>query len=145
MLKFTLKKGKESDKEWLYSLYCKTMRTCIEKTWGWDEKFQYEGFSNNLSPEHFEIVVLHGKSIGGFCLKEKIDHLWLEMILIDPLYQGKGLGKALLQSIIRTSLSKGIPLKLSVIKANPVKQFYEKLGFEQYDENDSFYMLRHRT
>lgn len=128
----------------MFSLYCETLRSCIDKTWGWDEEFQQKWFSENLSPEKFEIVVLNGNNVGGYCLQDRGDHFYLEMLLLHPEYQSMGIGKSLMQGIIKAAASKNLKLKLSVIKANPVKPFYEKLGFVQYDEDSAFYRLEHR-
>jgi GNAT superfamily N-acetyltransferase len=138
---YHLRYGIANDKDWLYALYCKTMKPCIEATWGWDKQFQIEGFKNNLAPIYWQIINDGRDDLGGFVLKEKPDHLWLEMIIIDPVHQKRGIGRTLLTFIKECAIEKQLPLRLSVIKANPVVPFYQKLGFRQYDEDDAFYKL----
>ncbi|PCJ12634.1 MAG: hypothetical protein COB04_17505 [Gammaproteobacteria bacterium] len=141
-MNFELRSGSQADKDWLYDLYCRTMRPCIEATWGWDEEFQSNEFNSNLAPICFLIIVFDGENIGGFCLKDNEDHLYLEMILLEPKYQKSGIGKSAMSHIMELAKKNGLPLKLSVIKKNPVKPFYEKLGFSQYDEDESFYRMQ---
>ena len=145
MKDYHLRGGTQSDRAWLYALYCKTMRSCIEATWGWDEEFQVAGFSNNLMPESWKIISNNFGDIGGFVLNEKDDHLWLEMIIVEPDYQKNGVGQRTMVFIQNLAAKKFLPLRLSVIKANPVKPFYVNLGFIQYSEDESFYKLEWRS
>ena len=140
-MNFELRNGNQADKGWLYDLYCTTMRPCIEATWGWNEELQENGFNSNFAPISFLIIVFGGQDIGGFCLKEKGDHLCLEMILIEPEFQKGGIGKSAMSHIMDLSEKKGLPVKLSVIKKNQVKAFYENLGFSQHGENEYFYRM----
>jgi len=142
MVNLKLRNGNQYDKEWLYNLYCRTMKPSIEATWGWNEKFQADGFSSNLAPSMFRIITIDEQNIGGFCLKEKNDHFYLEIILIDPKHQKKGIGKSVMNNMMSIAKNKNLPLKLSVIKKNIVKGFYEKLGFFQYDEDENFYRMK---
>jgi ribosomal protein S18 acetylase RimI-like enzyme len=138
---YKMRKGKADDKQWLYELYCQTLRPAIEATWGWDDEFQFKLFREHLKPEKFEIVLIEDKPIAGFYLVEHADHFWLEMLLIHPGYQRRGIGKRIVKQIQRRSASENRALKLSVIKANPVRLFYEKLGFSVYDEDIAFYQM----
>jgi ribosomal protein S18 acetylase RimI-like enzyme len=142
MKEFQLVDGKTSDGEWLFNLYQEAMLSCIEATWGWDDEFQSNGFSNNLKPTDWKIIRNGNERIGGFVLKESSGHLWLEMIILKPSYQQKGVGRSVMSHIQGIAKEKSLPLRLSVIKANPVKPFYLKLGFCQYDEDDSFYKMQ---
>lgn len=142
MKEFQLIDGKTFDREWLYKLYQDAMKPCIEATWGWDEEFQSNGFDNNLKPIDWKIINEGIERIGGFVLREGNDHLRLKMIIIKPEYRRKGIGRRVLTYIQSVAKEKSLPLRLSVIKANPVSQFYLKLGFFQYDEDDSFYKMQ---
>ncbi len=139
---FQLNDGKQSDREWLYDLYKKAMKPCIEATWGWDEEFQTNGFNKDLKPTDWKIIRNKDEEVGGYVLTENIDYLWLKMIIIRPEYQHKGIGRSVLSYIQNIAREKSLPLRLSVIKANPVKPFYLKLGFSQYDEDYAFYKMQ---
>lgn len=121
------------------------MKPAIDATWGWDEEFQLRGFDKSLSPEYWEIISSGSGDIGGFVLKHRWDHLWLEMIIIEPSFQKNGVGRVALTHMQSRATEKRLPLRLSVIKANPVMPFYEKLGFSQYDEDEAFYDLEWRS
>ncbi len=64
--------------------------------------------------------------------------LWkLNKIYLDPLLQGKGLGKKLLTAVCEMVLNQGGKrLSLNVNKFNPARKFYEKQGFMIVREED---------
>lgn len=141
---YELRDGKQEDFDWLYELYCKTMMPSIQATWGWDEQFQRNGFINNLNPANWKIVSSSIDDVGGFVLEENSDHLWLRMIIIKPEHQGKGIGQCVMKYLKEIAGEKSLPLRLRVIKANPVRPFYLNLGFKQLDEDDAFYNMEWR-
>ena len=136
-----LRQGKTEDKRWLYELYRTTMRSYIEETWGWDEQFQAKEFQINLLPEKFKIVIHDGNDIGAYLVKEKEDCMWIEMLIIQPLMQSKGIGTKIIEMLKSEAKNKQKEIKLSVIKLNPALEFYLSLGFKVYEEDSSFYKL----
>ncbi|XP_071907883.1 histone acetyltransferase TAP1 isoform X1 [Coffea arabica] len=50
-------------------------------------------------------------------------------VLVDPSYQGQGLGKALIEKLIRTLLQRDIG-NITLFADSQVVEFYENLGFE---------------
>ncbi len=136
-----IRQGTKFDESWLYQLYCTTMRMHIEKTWGWDEQFQRGGFKNNLLPDKFKIVVLDGNDIGAYLVDEEEEHFWIEMLLIQPDMQKQGVGTKILNMLQAESQKHQKPLRLNVIKVNPAIQFYSRLGFVVYEEDDAFYKM----
>ena len=137
-----IRHGTQSDENWLYQLYCLTLRAPIEKTWGWDEQFQRNGFKSNLAPEKFNIIVVNGVDTGAYLVNEEEDHLWIEMLLIQPDMQRQGIGTKILQLLKVESQRRQKPIKLSAIKVNPAIQFYRRLGFVVYEEDDAFFKMQ---
>jgi len=137
--------GIDNDKEWIFSLYVLTMKVHIERTWGWDDEFQKNIFRSNLHPTKFEIVSIKNANVAAFLAVEENDHLWLEMLLVYPDRQNEGIGKLIVNKLKKKSIDLKLPLRLSVIKVNPVISFYEKLGFLVYDENPDVYKLELKT
>ena len=138
---FKIRQATNVDEKWLYDLYCTAMRTYIEKTWGWDEAFQKNGFKTNLCPTKFDIVVVNDNDVGAYLVNEEQDHYWLEMMLIVPEWQKKGIGSQIIRGLQEMAEQNNRPLKLSVIKVNPVLEFYTRFGFEIYDEGQFFFKL----
>ncbi|WFP48935.1 GNAT family N-acetyltransferase [Methylomonas sp. EFPC3] len=137
-----LSDGLPADAEWLFDLYRQSMRDCVEATWGWDEDFQKSGFNQNLKPSDWQVIWLGEHRIGGFVLNECSDHLRLAMIMLEPEYRRQGLGRKILTHIQQVARQKALPVRLNVIKANPVLPFYTKLGFRQYAEDEACFRLQ---
>lgn len=117
------------------------MKEHVERAWGWKEKFQLESFDKHLPSNEFQIIYNHKSRVGAYLLKDKSDHFWLEMILIDPAYQNLGIGTKLINGILNNTCSSTKPLRFSVIKGNPAINLYKRLGFSIYGEDDNFYKM----
>ena len=65
----------------------------------------------------------------------------LMQIQLAPGVQGQGLGTTLLQSLIAEARSKNASLTLSVLKANPAKRLYDRLGFRMVAEKENSYEM----
>lgn len=126
-----LREGGEADMPWLYETFKLTMQEFIDRTWGWDELMQSHSFADNLPAKTFAIASVSDIDVGALNLREKSDHLWLEMVLVLPEYQGNGYGRQLLEHAQKLARNSNKPLRLSVLKLNPAQQFYQKMGFEQ--------------
>ncbi len=142
MKDYELRAGVPADKDWLFDLYCRTMMPFIKAAWGWDDVFQSTSFSEHLAPSDWTIITVDQRGVGGFVLKENLDNLWLEMLLIEPDYQRGGIGRSIVQHLKDTSAGCRKPVQLSVIKSNPVMSFYESLGFNVFDEDNWCYKLQ---
>lgn len=138
---FKTRQATDLDGKWLYDLYCLTMRKPVEETWGWDEAFQKNGFKTNLRPTKFSIAVVGDNDVGAYLLNEEPGYYWLEMMLIAPAWQRKGLGGQIIKNLQVLAGQNNRPIRLSVIKINPVMEFYTRFDFEVYDEDQSFFKL----
>lgn len=127
--------------DWAYQIFKRVMQSYIKKTWGWNELFQRHSFQENLPASGFTIISLSGVDIGGYCLKNKPDHLYLEMLLIDSEWQRKGYGTQVIQQLLLQAQAEGLPIKLSVLKNNPAFEFYQTLGFVVENEDCFRYQL----
>ncbi len=120
---------------WLYESFKRTMQDYIRDTWGWDELLQSHSFQDNLPPRSFTIAMLDDIHVGAFNLREKPDHLWLEMLLVPPEFQRQGIGTQLLNVAKLRAAKADKPMRLSVLKRNPAQHFYARMGFTQQDED----------
>jgi len=136
------RQGKISDREWIWRIYCQLLRAPIEQQWGWDEKSQHDNFSKNLLATDFIVVSKQGNDIAAYLLRDRDDHFWLEMILVEVKYQRSRIGSELLKKMQSKAADAGKPLMLSVMNSNPVQGFYEKLGFVSYEQGADFRKMR---
>jgi ribosomal protein S18 acetylase RimI-like enzyme len=71
------------------------------------------------------------------------DALYLEQIFIDAAFQRRGIGTEIIRGLIDRATQAGQPVTLGVVKTNPARNLYQRLGFRITHENDrKFYMRR---
>lgn len=131
----SFRRATRADMDWLYDMFRTTMRQYIEATWGWDELFQHHGFHDNLPPSSFTVAMVNNVDAGACSVLQKRDCLWVEMVIVAPPYQRQGLGAALIQLAQQRARASEQPLRLSVLKVNPARQFYDRLGFRATEED----------
>lgn len=136
-----LRKAEIEEMEWAYQLFKSGQQQYIAETWGWNELFQRHSFMANLPPSSFVIISLDGEDIGGYCLNNKGSYLQLEMLLLAPEHQGRGLGRSIMQYLLTQASEQGLPIHLSVLKNNPAHQFYHKLGFSVHEQDNFSYCM----
>ncbi len=59
---------------------------------------------------------------------------FLSDVIVDPAYQGQGIGKRLVETCIekiKTDMNPGYKVKMCLLAAKGKEQFYKKLGFDE--------------
>ncbi|MGI8813096.1 MAG: GNAT family N-acetyltransferase [Pyrinomonadaceae bacterium] len=131
-----------NDYEFIYALNSKTMYSYIEATWGWDETWQQNHFKENFQSEANQIIVLNTHDIGRIELHHKADEVRIGNIQILPEYQNKGVGRTVMLKIIRQAQQQNQCVTLQVLKVNPARQFYERLGFVVEGDDDAHFKMK---
>ena len=80
----------------------------------------------------------------GLLKAHRTDTEWVVVQLqITPSLQGRGIGERALRTVLHTAQADALPVTLKVIKGNPAKRLYDRLGFEVVGEDQTqFYMRR---
>lgn len=72
--------------------------------------------------------------------KEEIEVIQLQ---IAPQFQGKGIGKIVLQELLAKAHHKQKKVKLSVLQQNPAWRLYQRLGFVLTHQDEQSYYLQY--
>ncbi|RIX73736.1 GNAT family N-acetyltransferase [Acidovorax cavernicola] len=91
-----------------------------------------------------EVLQHEGQPVG--LLKVSRDpHEWVVIqIQLAPGYQGGGIGSRLLAEVVDEATRAGVDLTLSVLRANPAKALYERLGFAVERVSDFSFEMRRK-
>lgn len=127
-----LRKATQSDLEWLEPFYESLMRSYVELTHDWKPHV----FRDTFDPSVTSIIQLDGEDIGMFKVHRQLECIYLADIQIHPQHQNQGIGAHLIQGLIDEASAIEIPVKLRVLKGNPARGLYEKLGFKVDQELD---------
>jgi ribosomal protein S18 acetylase RimI-like enzyme len=126
--------------EHLYAIHVAAVRDYVEQTWGWDDAQQYAFWREHWFPER-EAIDMDGELAGFLDLEERDDHLWIGNLELHPRFQGQGMGTAILRDILRDAASRGLDVRLQVLKVNPARRLYERLGFEVTGETQTHHQM----
>jgi ribosomal protein S18 acetylase RimI-like enzyme len=88
-----------------------------------------------------QIIEFEVKPIGLLKVVRGDAEWQLQQIQLMPEFQRKGLGSAIVGSLIEEARSAGVGLRLHVLKVNPAKRLYERVGFAVERENDHAYEM----
>jgi ribosomal protein S18 acetylase RimI-like enzyme len=144
-MQHTLRSATAADHDFVRQLLLTTAKEYVEQTWGWNEEIQQlvdEDFERWFNPPASgQIVQVDGRDIGYIKVVDHEDGVLLDMVLLDPAYQNRGLGTALISPVIEDAHARGKAVVLQVLKVNPSKRLYERMGFVVTEELPHHYLM----
>jgi GNAT superfamily N-acetyltransferase len=138
----TLRPALEGDKAFIFEAYKATLQPYVEWAWGWNEAFQRNGFWQHHPLDKFQVITMDGKTAGGLYTEEQVCIRFIRLIFLQSEFQNLGIGSKLLRQEAVHAAETGKQLQLKVIKINPAKKLYERLGFEVFAEDEHTYHMR---
>lgn len=141
MPKYTLRQATDADYEFLYRLHVAAMKDLVARVWGWDDARQEQFFADHFDPAPSRIIVVDGEDAGVVAVVWGEADAFLASIEILPEYQGRGLGTAIIRHIIAAAEARGLPVRLRVLKINPARRLYERLGFVITGETETHSLM----
>jgi ribosomal protein S18 acetylase RimI-like enzyme len=133
----------EADYDFLYALDEATMREYVTRTYGsWDDDFQARRFREKFDPSTIRIIVVAGRDVGMVQTERTESEVILANIRVTPAQQGQGLGTAIIANILEEARQANLAVRLRVLKVNPARGLYERLGFRVVEETPTHYVMR---
>ena len=99
--------------------------------------FQRQQFRDGYPESKDNLVLLDEKPIGRLLVDEG-DPVTLVDVALLPAYRNRGIGRQLLDDLLAQAGRARKAVRLQVVKTNPARHLYERLGFRQVSE-DSVY------
>lgn len=126
-----LRPATESDIDFLLALRDKTMRQYLQEAGMATSREEYEK-RIRFEFSSAQIMEFDGTPMGLFKVRyDAKQNCWhIIQIQIDPHYQGLRIGSRLIGDVISKAWETGATVKLSVIRTNPAKRLYQRLGFK---------------
>ena len=121
-----------------------------EKREGWNEAAFLEGaragtddeVQGKVKDSTTYVVLFQGERVGRLRVVRTGEQLEIAGIQLLPEYQNRGIGSAVIESLIQEGKTQNVPVVLEVGKDNPnAKRLYLRLGFEQLSENHDRFLM----
>jgi ribosomal protein S18 acetylase RimI-like enzyme len=126
-LNFLLRPATEDDINFLWALRQLTMKPYIQESYGWNDDEEYEYAKELLMCTR--IIHINKLDIGIIKIIEFTDHIHLQQIQVHPEWSNQGIGTQIIKELIRQANEKNRTVRLYVLKNNPAKNLYSRLGF----------------
>jgi GNAT superfamily N-acetyltransferase len=100
-------------------------------------------FRKLWTPTQVCIIQTDGTDVGWLqTVVSKSEHMLGQIFVAAP-FQRKGIGTEVLRRIIEEASQRELPVRLAVVKFNPSRRLYERLGFRVTHEDErKVYMTR---
>lgn len=138
----TYRNAVPGDRDWLFELKKATMRNYIAAVYGWDDEVQRQWFIEKFNPALIRIIQQDGRDAGLLHAEENPDHVFIAQIEVLPAFQNQGIGSAVIRTVIEDAKQKNKPVLLQVLKPNPARRLYERLGFSVWAETATHFKMR---
>jgi ribosomal protein S18 acetylase RimI-like enzyme len=143
---WALRSAEPTDVEPIAELRAAVMRPDLERLGRYDEHRVRQRFRDSFSPQHTSVIVADGAFAGCVTVRPAEDGRWLEHFCLAPDLQGRGLGSAVLRTLLEQTDADGAPVRLNVLQGSAAQRLYERHGFTVEDQDPvDVYMVRQPT
>jgi GNAT superfamily N-acetyltransferase len=125
-MKWTFRPATTADLEDLVEIRAVAMRPDLERLGRYDAQRVRQRLRDSFFPEYTSIIEVDGELAGSIALRPAEDREWLEHFYLAPRHQGRGLGSAVLTSVLERA---GGTVELNVLQGSPARRLYERHGF----------------
>lgn len=135
------RQAKNEDLDFLTSLRTRTMNTHLKKVGLPVDK---ESHRKRIFYRFNDARIVCGEGVPIGLLKSYRDVSGWNIVQVQilPEYQSKGIGAQIVGGVIEKAADDGQSVTLNVLKGNPAKALYKRLGFTTVAESDVDYTMR---
>jgi RimJ/RimL family protein N-acetyltransferase len=149
-----LRHARSEDEPLLFALYRDAMRDYVAETWGWDEHWQRAHFFQAYVPAHHAVIfrsAIQGtghaqgeeRLVGRICLTRHWHRIFLRDIELVASERNRGLGTAIVRTVLELARTEHRAVELLVLKCNPAQRLYARLGFSAIADDGARLTMRY--
>jgi GNAT superfamily N-acetyltransferase len=151
---FSMRARGADDQEFWFRVYCSTRAEEMAMV-PWDEsqkraflemqfKAQSEAYQQQFPGAEHSVILEDGVPAGRIIVDRDAKRILLVDIALLPEHRGRGIGGELIAGLKTEAEEAAKPLWLDVETFNPVRFFYERIGFRKIDEVGVYWRLEWR-
>jgi glycine hydroxymethyltransferase len=138
--RYQLRQAMLRDSDFLYRLRKRTMAQFVEQYPDWTEAHQ-EAFYMDFEPATHSIIIVDGQEAGAIGVRRSDAEFYFANLHLLPEFQGRWLGTWIFRDLMAEAAARGVPIRFHVMKNNPARRLYERLGFSITAETDIRYEM----
>jgi GNAT superfamily N-acetyltransferase len=123
----------ETDWERAWAIQKEVFKEVVWRTSGGWTEAEVQKCRAAWKPEQTRLILVEGQLAGWLRLEKYPDHRYLDLIVMDRKFQGKGIGSKVIQQLIQEA--EGLPIWLSVYRTNKARMLYQRLGFAELERD----------
>ena len=128
---YRLRQATDADLPFMYRTHYLGLGAYITQIRGWDEEKERAYFLGRFIASDCKVIVAESEPAGFLRVEDNTNHLRLDYIVLSPAHQRRGIGGAIVSDLLAEARQRGVPVKLNVLRVNPAKALYERLGFRE--------------
>jgi len=156
VLNIELRPAGDADTEFLYHLYASTRADEMAQV-DWTQQqiddflrmqfnAQHSYYHEHFSNAQFDIIesdeAHNNESIGRLYVDRRADEIRIIDIALLPDFRGKGIGEALMQSLLDEASASNKAVSIHVEHNNAAMHLYKRLGFRHIRDEGVYYFMR---
>jgi GNAT superfamily N-acetyltransferase len=149
----TLRPAADGDRQFLLRLYASTREPELEASglpreqWGAFAEHQFAAQSRHYESYEdtsYDLVLVDEEPAGRLIVARWPEELRVVDIALLPQHRGRGIGGALMRTLIGEADDRGVKTSIHVERFNPAQRLYARLGFRAVAEAGGVYLLLER-
>nr|WP_255779205.1 GNAT family N-acetyltransferase [Mycetohabitans sp. B5] len=141
-----LRAATREDYRYFFHLYRDSLSGYFRQTLGWEDDFRRAAFRVSYPVVRCQAIVVDGVSRAAGVLSTQVCEdggVEVALLLVDPAFQSRGIGAALLHRICDAAHREGRAVKLQTFKLNErAARFYLRQGFRIVAEDQYYQHFR---
>lgn len=119
------------------------MGPSIEQLFGpWVDAIQKDFFDRWFRPDGVLVIELEDEGVGVLGLEDRGDEVYVTRIEVLPEWQNRGIGTAVIQSVLEKARKEAKSVSLHVFEINPARELYLRLGFVISDQHEDRILMK---
>jgi len=139
---YRLRPATEQAFDFMLEIKLDGLRPYIEQLWGFDYDEQRARFRDNFDAAESRIIVVDGVDAGSLTVTDGEDSVFLAAIYLAAGFRGRGIGSRVISDVVDDAERGGRAVSLQVLKPNPARRLYERLGFVCTGETQTHVLMR---
>jgi len=137
-----LRPARADDYAFALGLYVETIKPYTVEFMAWVDEVENARFARLWTSSDTQMITLDERDVGWLEASDTGPEIFLKQLYVTPALQRRGIGTQVMWLLLEEWQGTRKPILLGVLKNNPARRFYERLGFTVVGETDMKFMMR---